>query len=140
MTINTTGNNATGSSGTISYSLGQVFYTYTGALDRTLAQGIQHTSVENVLATNEIIEITNQNIIIYPNPVKEILQLKVENYISADVKQFYLLFDLQGRLLKEDIIEDVNSQIDMTNLKSALYIFNVYRDNKVYKTFKVIKN
>lgn len=44
-TINASGNNATGSSGTVTYSIGQVFYTYIGETVYSVAQGIQHEEV-----------------------------------------------------------------------------------------------
>lgn len=44
--INASGNNATGSSGSVSYSIGQVFYTYIGESVYDMAQGIQHVQVD----------------------------------------------------------------------------------------------
>jgi trimeric autotransporter adhesin len=46
-TINASGNNATGSSGSVSYSIGQVFYTYIGQSIYDVAQGIQHSEVNS---------------------------------------------------------------------------------------------
>ena len=43
--INASGNNATGSSGSVSYSIGQVFYTYIGQSVYNVSQGIQHNEV-----------------------------------------------------------------------------------------------
>lgn len=59
-TINATGNNATGSSGTVSYSIGQVFYTYIGESVYNVAQGIQHeqeiiSSVAGTISANQVI-------------------------------------------------------------------------------------
>lgn len=48
-TINASGNNAISSSGTVTYSIGQVFYTYIGESVYNVAQGIQH--VESDLAS-----------------------------------------------------------------------------------------
>ena len=48
-TINTSGANATGSSGTVTYSIGQVFYTYIGQSVYNVAQGIQFPKSNNRL-------------------------------------------------------------------------------------------
>lgn len=48
-TINASGNNATSTNGTVTYSIGQVFYTYIGESFYNVAQGIQH--VENIPAS-----------------------------------------------------------------------------------------
>ncbi|WP_396186171.1 T9SS sorting signal type C domain-containing protein [Flavobacterium sp.] len=45
--INASGNNATDSSGSVSYSIGQVFYTYIGQSVYNVAQGIQHNEVNS---------------------------------------------------------------------------------------------
>ncbi|MEC5166793.1 hypothetical protein RCH18_002542 [Flavobacterium sp. PL11] len=140
MTINTSGNNATGTSGTVSYSLGQVFYTYTGLTDYTLAEGIQHFNIDNILAIKENSIVIKNEILLFPNPVNDIVNLNIGDFNSEKGKQFYHLYDLQGRLLREDIIEDLTTQINLADLKSAIYIFSVFCDNKVLKTFKVIKN
>jgi hypothetical protein len=59
-TINATGSNATGSSGTVTYSIGQVFYTYIGQSVYNVAQGIQHeevvlASVAGTISANQTI-------------------------------------------------------------------------------------
>jgi len=45
-TINSSGANASGGSGSVSYSIGQVFYTYIGQSIYDVAQGIQHAEVD----------------------------------------------------------------------------------------------
>ena len=49
--LNTTGNEATGSSGTVAYSIGQVFYTYIEDSIYTVGQGVQQGEVE-ILTTS----------------------------------------------------------------------------------------
>ena len=58
-TINASGADATGSSGTVTYSIGQVFYTYIGQTVYNVAQGIQHevdpVSVAGTISANQAI-------------------------------------------------------------------------------------
>ena len=59
-TINASGSNASGSSGTVTYSIGQVFYTYIGESVYNVAQGIQHEelsppSVAGIISANQSI-------------------------------------------------------------------------------------
>jgi hypothetical protein len=59
-TINASGSNAIGSSGTVTYSIGQVFYTYIGESVYNVAQGIQHeevnpASVAGTISANQAI-------------------------------------------------------------------------------------
>ena len=64
-TINAAGNNASGSSGTVSYSIGQVFYTYIGESVYRVAQGIQHdqeifSSFAGTISANQAICFNSQ--------------------------------------------------------------------------------
>jgi trimeric autotransporter adhesin len=59
-TINTAGSNSTGSSGSVTYSIGQVFYTYIGESVYNVAQGIQHEQVDPESVAGTISE--NQSI------------------------------------------------------------------------------
>lgn len=45
-TLNATGKDAVGSSGTVTYSIGQVFYTYIGQSDYNVTQGIQQEDIK----------------------------------------------------------------------------------------------
>ncbi len=59
-TINSSGTNASGNSGSVSYSIGQVFYTYIGQSVYEIAQGIQHAevdlpSVAGIISANQAI-------------------------------------------------------------------------------------
>ncbi|HRA71383.1 MAG TPA: T9SS sorting signal type C domain-containing protein [Flavobacterium sp.] len=57
--INASGTDATSSSGSVVYSIGQVFYTYIEATEYTVAQGIQHeddpVSVAGTISQNQVI-------------------------------------------------------------------------------------
>jgi hypothetical protein len=53
-TVITSGDDASGDYGSVSYSIGQVFYTYIGAPVYSVAQGIQHEEANNALAVPDI--------------------------------------------------------------------------------------
>lgn len=59
-TINTAGSNSNGSSGSVTYSIGQVFYTYIGESVYNVAQGIQHEQIDPESVAGTISE--NQSI------------------------------------------------------------------------------
>ena len=51
----------------------------------------------------------------------------------------YQLYDIQGRILKQNTINQSETQINLTDLSSSIYILQVYLNNKVLKTFKILK-
>jgi hypothetical protein len=139
-TINAAGSNAIGSSGTVAYSIGQVFYTYIGIDDSVynVAQGIQHGQSYQTLDTPNVVEFKTE-ISIYPNPVTDFVNLNMEGFEHEDGTRSYVLYDYQGRLLKQNIINQNETQIDLNNLSPSVYLLQVKVNEKALKTFKIIK-
>ncbi len=136
--ITTSGGKAEGSGGSVSYSVGQVFYTNLTGEDGSVAQGVQQPyEISVVTAIEEAIGI-NLTISAYPNPATDYLQLKVENYESENL--FYQLFDLNGKLLINKKVEDNETSIPMNGFIPGMYFLKITDNKKEIKTFKIIKN
>jgi hypothetical protein len=137
-TIIPSGSNASGSSGSVTYSIGQVFYTYIGESVYTVAQGIQHQEADKNLGTPEVEE-PKTELMVFPNPTTDYVNLSLKGLELENGKRYYKLFDIQGRLLKQNTISDTETQISLSNLSSSIYILTVYIDNQLLKTFKILK-
>ncbi|MEI6348446.1 MAG: T9SS type A sorting domain-containing protein [Bacteroidota bacterium] len=132
------GGNVTGSGGSVSYSVGQVVYTTNVGTTGSVAQGVQQPyEISIVIGLEEAKEI-NLMVSVYPNPTKEFLNLKVENYNVENLS--YQLFDIQGRLLESKKIESKETSIVTSNLVPATYFLKVIESNREIKTFKIVKN
>ncbi|TDD93610.1 T9SS type A sorting domain-containing protein [Flavobacterium cellulosilyticum] len=142
-TFNTTGNDATGNSGSITYSIGQVFYTYIGVSVYNVAQGVQQQGSEVVsgvsLSTPEISEASKTEIFIFPNPTTDYVTINMKGFEFGNVQGSYQLYDNQGRLLKQNTINQNETQVNLTDLSSSLYLLQVVDTNKISKTFKILK-
>jgi hypothetical protein len=136
-TIPATGGNASGSGGTVSYSVGQVVYTTNTGTNGSVAQGVQQPFEISVVTGIEQTAI-NLAISAYPNPTTDFLLLKVESEKLKDLS--YQLYDLNGKLLQNKKIEGNETSIVMSNLVPATYFVKVTEGNKEVKTFKIIKN
>ena len=75
---------------------------------------------------------------VYPNPATDFAKLKIVNYEVQNLR--YQLYDINGSLLQDNKIEDNETSIVMSNYVSATYFLKVTDNNKVVKTFKIIKN
>lgn len=139
-TFNSSGDDATGDSGSVTYSIGQVFYTYIGESIYNVAQGVQQDELSITLSTEENSTEPKAEIFIFPNPTTDYVSINMEGYESDGRQRSYQLYDLQGRLLKQDTVIQTETQINVTDLRSAIYLLQVYVDNKVLKTFKIVKN
>jgi hypothetical protein len=134
---NASGGDATGSGGTVSYSVGQVVYTTNSGTTGSVAQGVQHAYeifTVGIKATELNISLT-----VFPNPTADNLTLQISDYNNE--KLSYQLYDLQGKLLNNGQITAQQTQIDMNSLPSATYFVNVVnQENKKVQSFKIIKN
>lgn len=135
--VNTSGGNAIGTGGTVNYSVGQIDYTSTSGTGGTVSQGTQQAYEIFTLGTDNFSNI-KLTMMVYPNPTTSMVNLKIEDYASENLK--YSLFDIQGRQIESKKITQDETQIQMGNLVSAIYFINVLDNNKILKTFKIIKS
>ena len=131
------GGNATGSGGSSSYSVGQLVYTNAVGSNGSTNQGVQQPIEIFTLGTKDFPEIT-LTMSVYPNPTPALVNLNIQNYNSENIN--YQLFDLNGRSIQNNKILQKETQISLENLSNAIYFLTVSDNNKLLKTFKIIKN
>ncbi len=136
--VNATGSNASGSGGSVSYSVGQVVYTTNTGTNASVAQGVQQPCEIFTITEIENIAISLVQISAYPNPVTNYLELFVEMENTEDFS--FQLFDIHGRLLQTQKLTNSNTQIDMTDYIPSTYFIKVISGNQSLKEFKIIKN
>lgn len=135
--VNTSGGDATGSGGTVAYSIGQVVYTTNTGTTGEVAQGVQHAYEIYTFGIKET-EL-NISLTVFPNPTANNLTLLISE--CNNEKWSYQLLDMQGKLLANQQIVAKQTEIDMNNLASATYIVNVInQENKKVQSFKIVKN
>lgn len=129
------GGNASGSGGTVAYSVGQVVYTTITGSNGSAAQGVQQAFEISIVLGVENHQV---NLIrAYPNPTIDYLTLNVGN---SDLSYLnFQLYDITGKLIENKKITSATETIRMENLPSATYFLKVTNNNKVVKTFKIIK-
>jgi len=140
-TIPASGGNATGSGGSVSYSVGQVFYTTNIGASGSVAQGVQQPFEISVVTAIEEAKGINLNVSAYPNPANDYLQLKIDASTTLSFQSMtYQLYDIQGKLLIHKKVEDNNTSIPLNGFAPGTYFLKITNNNKEVKTFKIIKN
>lgn len=134
--IPASGGNASGSGGTVSYSVGQVVYTTNTGTNGSVAQGIQQAYEISVITAIE--EAKDISFSAYPNPTADYLTLEVNDFQRSSIR--FQLYDMNGKLLQSEKITNLQTTIFMGDLATATYFVKVIRNNKEVKTFKIIKN
>jgi len=66
------------------------------------------------------------------------LTLNVNDFNEGNME--YVLFDLQGRELLRQKIKQATAQIQMQHLSASIYLLEIINENKIVKTFRIIKN
>jgi hypothetical protein len=136
--IPTSGGNATGTGGSVSYSVGQVVYTTNTGTNGTVAQGVQQPYEISVVTAISNTEGINLECTVYPNPTRGIIKLVVETKDFENLR--FQLFDLNGILLQDKKVEAEETEILMDSLSPSTYFLKILNGNKEIKTFKIIKN
>jgi hypothetical protein len=137
VSANSSGGDATGSGGTVAYSLGQVVYTTNTGGSGSVAQGVQHAYEIFTVGIKE----SELNILLtaFPNPTTGNLTLLISDYKNE--KWMYLLYDMGGKLLGSEQVSTQQTQINTAGLPSSTYFINVVnQENKKVQSFKIIKN
>ncbi len=131
-----TGGDASGSGGSVTYSVGQIVYTTNTGSSGSVAQGVQQP-YEISITTGLLETDIKINLSAYPNPTTNYLMLEVVNY---DKGLSYQLYDISGKLLESKQVTGNVTNIAMEQLATATYFLKVLNNNNEVKTFKIIKN
>ena len=134
---NAAGGDATGSGGSVAYSVGQVVYTANNSPSGTVSQGVQQAYEIFLIGINET-EL-NSSLSVFPNPIVDNLTLQISDYYNE--KLSFHLYDLQGKSLNKEQIIAEQTQINISSLPPATYFIEVLnQENKHVQSFKIIKN
>ena len=136
--LNATGGDASGSGGAASYSIGQIVYTTNTGTNGSVAQGVQQPYEIAVVTGIEEAEEITMSISAYPNPTTDYLILNINEFDISNL--MYQLFDMNGKLLQDEIITGKQTRIYMSDFVAASYFVRVIQGNKEIKTFIVVKN
>jgi len=123
---------------TVTYTEGQVVYI--SDLEEKTSITKKEVKLPYDIAVENGVEKSNINLTLYtyPNPTTDYVHLKIENYNGEEL--VYQLLDMQSDILESKSIKGSETQINIGSLKSEVYILNILSEEKVIKTFHVMKN
>jgi hypothetical protein len=136
-TISATGGNASGSGGTVSYSIGQITYQTFEGISGTVSQGVQQPyeiSVVTAIGNTDGIILEYK---VYPNPAHGLIKLIIKPFDGGNFK--FSLYDMNGVQLQDKKVLGEETEISLENLYPAIYFLKLLKDNKEVKVFKIVK-
>ena len=134
--LSASGGDATGSGGSVAYSVGQIVYTTSTGTTGSVAQGVEQAYEIYSVGIKETT--LNISLSVFPNPTSDFLTLKVEDYNNETLS--FDLLDEQGKLVLNEQITNQETQVAMSTLARGSYFINIVHTNKKIQTFKIIKN
>lgn len=136
--INSAGGNIPGNTGSVSYSIGQAFYTTYRGSKGSVAQGVQQayeiSVVSDIHQSNNIKFYATT----YPNPTTDDLLLHIVNYQSSNLN--FQLYNEPGQLLQQGKISSEETLVSMDKLIASVYYLKLTQGTKIIKVFKIVKN
>ena len=126
------GKNIESTSGSLSYTVGDIFYTQKG-LGISIKEGLQQSYVINELSTKFTLRVS-----LYPNPTNDLVHFKVENLNYKNLS--FRLYDITGRLITTGRIINDQSVLSLKNLSDNIFIVKVIRGEQEEHSFKILKS
>ena len=130
------GGDFSGSNGSLSFSVGQIDYLNIDNASGNINQGVQqpYQILDNsVNESDYTFEIT-----IGPNPSFDELTIQADFSKMKDIQGF--ITDQNGKMVKERQNLSLNPSFKLNNLSSGNYFLNIEDEQKLIKSYKIIKN
>ena len=135
------GGDASGSGGSVAYSIGQAAYTHIDGESGRISLGVQQPHFVIMVNTEELdIQI---DATLYPNPVRDEIYLVLHDapVESLDINELSLrLHDVAGREIIRKNIADETTSLSLHELSESVYILTVYHKNVALKSFRIFKS
>ncbi|MBM3403823.1 MAG: T9SS type A sorting domain-containing protein [Bacteroidetes bacterium] len=128
---------AGGSSGSVTYSVGQTAFLFHSASNGNIMEGVQQPYEIQFYAGMEEETGITLHCKVFPNPSSGKLSLAIEN---SDLTGFrFELMDASGKLLHLSETDRQETEISLDCYASSVYFLSVFHDNTPLKTFRIIK-
>jgi len=129
------GGDGSGAGGTVAFSIGQTVYQHIENPSGAVGEGVQQPF--EMFTLSDFAKLYGIVIDVYPNPATN--ELRIESTTITE-QMHWQLFDAQGRLIAEDVINGNSALVDLSNLSSALYILSIAIDHHQVRTCQIIKH
>lgn len=131
--ISFTGGHYISNEGSLQFNIGEVLTESYQNPTAFLLQGFEQGNYDKV-SVEQISNVLN-NVLIFPNPTKSIVNVILELPISFEIE----ILDISGKIIGK-VVAKHSTMIDMTEFSSGMYIINIKSiDYQVNKIFKITK-
>jgi hypothetical protein len=134
--ISTAGGVAENSNGSVSWTMGETVVGSFEGTNATITQGFQQGNlvVSTGVKTPPDLEIQTR---VYPNPVEDRLNVNIKN--GENIELNYSLYNLEGKLLKNGLVESPSFSINLGEYPVGQYILKVKTEDELINSFNIVK-
>jgi hypothetical protein len=134
------GGDAQSSSGSVSYTVGQIAVQTTAGSNGSIsvAEGVQQPYEIQTVGVDEYPQIV-LDAIVYPNPTENLAQLKLNGFEIPDDGLRANLFDGNGKMLQSFPVTDDLTSFQIGQYATGTYYLEVKEGKRTLKTFKVVR-
>ena len=130
------GGDASGSGGSVSYSIGQIDYITESGSGGSATQGVQQP-YEIFVGFDDLSIDLQANL--FPNPAALSVKLQFGKWTDFDSPRYEMTDDRGRVLLSSDIVSSETS-ISLADLPNAPYFVRLIANETLVKSFKLVKN
>ena len=130
-----TGGDASGSNGSVSYSIGQIDYSSTSGTDCNTNEGVQQPF--EFFDPDAGIPFESVNVLLYPNPTNDAVILQISTFTQGTQ---FALSDAKGKIVLKGVIASEETHLDMQNLSTGVYQLQIQNAHEIVSTIKIVKN
>lgn len=122
----------------MSHSIGQIFVdSQSSGTDDSVNQGVQQPIELLTLGLEEdLLLIASTKV--FPNPTSNKIQVRLELEDLSNL--YYQIYDINGKFIQSKKILDFTTEVQLSQLPTSVYFLKIMRNNKLLKTFKLLKN
>jgi len=129
--------NASGTDGSVTWSVGQVAYHLQTGEGGSLLEGVQQPyEIQNMPGFQEFSGIMVR-CSVYPNPMTSFFEVEVQHRNSEGL--VCLIKDLQGNLVKKTDLKQSKTSIPVDDLPGSMYLILILENNFPIAKYKLIK-
>lgn len=136
--VNAGNGNANTHSGSVSYSIGQVFYTGASNSTGSIYPGVQQIyEISTVPVDIDLAPKVTLSVKVYPNPATDYFIL---SFNGTDFSGYTArLADSSGKVLRITEINEFDTRMEVSSYPPGMYYLYLLKEQSIYKTFKIIK-
>jgi hypothetical protein len=130
------GGDYTASSGSVSFSVGQVFFSSDTTAEGSLHEGVQHAFEWYPVSVAD--ESLVAGVQVFPNPTAGWITIELDKNKSRE-HITCLISDAYGKTVQNTLLDAESVRIDMQHVPPGWYLVQIVQNQKAIQTFKIIK-